>query len=267
MPAGRSDRPRRERERGQRAGGADAERLQLVGDARVEAQAADRHAADEAGRAVRVDHARRPGRALMAAARAVKRPGRRRSGPRAGAAFRPRAAGGRGRRACAAGVGAEQRMAGLERLDGGADRLQAASSSSAASATAPGSAVTSRIPGSERSPRRAHSGPHAEGGRGGVHLAHQRRAARLRASAVGTSPSEPPIATRSAKRGRARRPECGAFRQGLSSIGEHVFVCNGRDDTSGAQQPRLAPVLPPRLRQALTPGLRSARVTSALTFP
>src|SRR6478735_6226349 len=35
----------------------------------------------------------------------------------------------------------------------------------------------------------------------------------------------------------------------------------------GAQQPRLAPVLPPRLRQALTPGLRSARVTGALTLP
>src|SRR6476660_2008473 len=35
----------------------------------------------------------------------------------------------------------------------------------------------------------------------------------------------------------------------------------------GAQQPRLAPVLPPRLRQAVTAGLRSARVTGALTLP
>src|SRR6476646_3953244 len=34
----------------------------------------------------------------------------------------------------------------------------------------------------------------------------------------------------------------------------------------GAQQPRLAPVLPPRLRQALTARLQSLRVTSALTL-
>ena len=204
---------------------------------RVEAQAADRHAADEAGRAVCVDHARAAGSGLDGGGLGGEAAGTG-ADPAAG---REQLPGGVQQAAEAAvhaqqAVGAEQRAAGLERLDGGADRLQAGQQ--LLGGIGNGTGVGGDQPDSRAASDRlagAHPGPHAEGGRGGIHLAHQRRAARLRGQRRRDIAQRPAHRHPQREAGDERADQdAGAFRQGLSSIGEHVFVCNGRDDTSGS---------------------------------
>src|SRR4029078_6398884 len=83
----------------------------------------------------------------------------------------------------------------------------------------------------------------------------------------GTSPSEPPIATRSAKRGTSAQTRMrGRFGKG-SPARENLFSYAPAAMTlPRAQQPRLAPVLPARCARAVTAGLQSVRVTGALNL-
>ena len=145
----------------------------------------------------------RPGRALMAAARAVKRPGPAPIRPPGGSSF-PAACSRRPRPPCMRSRPSARNSAwpGSSGSTAAPIASRPASSSSAASATAPGSAVTSLIPG-----QRAIASPECIPGRTPKVAAAaftsptSGEPPASGASAAGTSPSEPPIATRRAKRG------------------------------------------------------------------
>ena len=167
----------------------------------------------------------RPGRALAAAARAVKRPGPAPIRP-PGGRQRPASSSSPPSPPCIRSSPSARNSArpGASGSTAAPIPSSPASSSSPASATAPGSAVTSAIRGQRaiasparmpgRTPKVAAAaftspisgGPPASG-----------------ASAAGASPTAPPIATRSAKRGTSAQISNRGAGIGPASIGEQVF--------------------------------------------